>query len=887
MRKILPILILTFFVSGMFAQKNSDIKGKLKNESEELVGASAILYFAKDSVLTGFNITNENGDFLIPKVAPNNYYIQFNYVGYLQVQKEIKKEDFDGEISFGEIELKPNTDLEAVVVTNAPLEVRKDTIIFDAEAFQTEKNANVEDLLKKLPGIEVDDEGNISAQGEDIQNVLVDGKKFFGNDPKVATRNLPADAVKNIAVFDKKSEKAEFTGIDDGEEEKTLDIQLKDDRKSGYFGNVSAGGGTSETYEGKGMISRFSPNLQLAALGSSNNINNSPFSRRDYFTLRNVTNRGVNLPDLNSESGIRRSTAGGLNVNSTLSEKFEVYSNYFYNQTTNDFSRDIDREYFQSEGDLLYNENTFGKSTTGNHRADVELTFKPNKRNEIKIENQFSFANGDNRGTLQSETQDATQLVNDNETSQNANNKNFNFNSNLFLKHQFAKPGRSIFSEFNVRNNNTDGETFTNSYSNFYRTDSINSFYQLLDVANESVSFGGQMSFTEPTGKNKFLELFYRISNDEEDNNQDFFDIYDDLYVINDGLTNQFGKEQLNHNFGSTYRMILGDHNINFGARYQTSNLNGTTTFSNQEIDNTFNAILPTVWWDFDIKEGTRLDFNYNTYQRIPSVRQLQPAIDNTNPLRIYQGNPNLDASMSHNINARYFTFNRFSFTNFWINTRFTYTNNPIVEAQTFDENLVQTSTPINTNNEYSGDLRFSFSKPIRALRTEFEIDAGLNTTKGQIFINALENEYSRFSHNYGIEFENTNDDKLEVELSGDWNFNKTSYSENEERDQSFLNQRYGIEFDLRAIENWEIGSDFRYNIYSQEAFGDDTTIPLLRGYISRSFAENLGEVRLEMNDLLNRNAGISRSQNLNYSQEEISNVLRRYSMLSVTWNIR
>jgi len=239
MKQIYILSFLVLWTSLGFSQKNSEIIGSVGDSTKQaIVGGSAILYFQKDSVFTGFALTDDQGKFQINNVAPGEYYLQLSYIGYKSVNKSLVKEDFDGEVDLGFISLQSNTDIEAIVVTNAPLEVRKDTIIYDATAFQTKANATVEDLLKQLPGIEVEDDGSITAQGENVEQVLVDGKRFFGNDPKVATQNLPADAIQNIEVFDKKSEKAEFTGVDDGNEEKTINLELKADRKNGYFGNV-------------------------------------------------------------------------------------------------------------------------------------------------------------------------------------------------------------------------------------------------------------------------------------------------------------------------------------------------------------------------------------------------------------------------------------------------------------------------------------------------------------------------------------------------------------------------------------------------------------------------------------------------------------------------
>ena len=894
-KSLLSLLLVISSITILTAQKNSDISGYLKNNAdEELISATAILYFEKDSVLTGYAITDESGYFQISNVAPGNYYLQFSYLGYKGKEQTLSKDEFNGQVDLGTIVLQENNELDAVVITNAPLEVRKDTIIYDASAFSTKQNATVEDLLKELPGIEVDDDGSITAQGEEVQKVLVDGKKFFGDDPKIATKNLPADAVDKIEVYDKKSEKAEFTGIEDGEEEKTIDIQLKEDRKNGYFGNVNAGGGTEETYNAKAMVSRFSPTVQLSAIASRNNINDLAFSPRDYFSMNSsqfsqggsIRMSGGGVPGWNQDAGINTATTGGFNLNTALSDKLDLYANYFFNQTKTNYDLFTNREYFNNTGNLYFDENSFGDNLVNNHRAAVDFTYRPSKKDEIKLESAFTFANGDRTQSLNSETVNANNsLVNDNTTDQSAENENIGIQSTLFYKHRFAKQGRALFTEFSMNLNEVDNQTNTNSVSNFYLQNNTESFNQLLDAQQDNTTYRGEISYSEPLGKDQYLEANYRFNQGDEVNDQNFFNLNDNSFI--EDLSNEFNRDLFTQNAGINYKLIKGKHNIDIGATYQASQLNGTTSFSDSKIEKDFNQLLPSLNWRYDINDGSNFNIGAGSSMQIPSVRQLQPAIDNTNPLNIYQGNENLDASTQYYLNGRYHLFNRFSFTNVFAYVNFGYTNDPITTAQTFNANGVQRSQPVNTDNSFSTNASVSFSKPIRSIRSRLRISPRFSAENGQIFINGNENDYNRLSHSYRIRIDNTNNDIIDVGVNTNLSFNSTAYSEDSDRDQSFSNQTFGLDANYKGITNWEIYSEFDYRVYSQEEFAEDNTIPFWTAGISRSFAQNLGEVRLELNDLLNQNTGISRSQNLNYSQEEVSNVLGRYGMLSLRWQIK
>ena len=902
MKKLLPLLLLFVTTLGV-AQKNSDIKGVLTDSTDQpLIGASAILYFQKDSIFTGFSLTDDTGKFQINTVAPGDYYLQLSYVGYVPLNKSLDRADFDGSVDLGKVILKPNTDLEAIIVTNAPLEVRKDTIVYDADAFQTKENATVEDLLKQLPGLEVEDDGSITAQGETVQRVLVDGKKFFGDDPKIATQNLPADAIKSVEVYDKKSEKAEFTGVDDGQEEKTINLELKADRKNGYFGNVNAGGGVEDNqndglYEGKALLSRFSPSNQISVLASSNNVNNQAFSTRDYFAMsgQSFGGRGgganVNtsrLPNANLNSGINRSTVTGANWNTTFGEKVDFHTDYFFNQTNNNFARNITREYFQNVGDLDYSQVSNGEDITSNHRLNMDLTAKLNKRNELKLENQFSFANSDQQSFEDSQTIGANgELTNANTTFNNIDGDNLALASDLFWKHRFQKEGRSLFMNVGFQNTNTDQTQFTDAETLLAIENEVNTLEQ--DLVNDYAvnTWRGDISYTEPLFDKHYVEMNYVVSNETEDRAQDFFDLSNGQRELNQDLSNQFARDYVIHRPGTNYKILGEKHDFTFGLAYELANLEGVTSLSNLGIDRNFNQLLPSLSWNYDIQQGKSLRINYNASQNAPSVSQLQPAVNNTNPLNIYQGNPNLDAEVNHSVFSNFFSFDRFTFTSLFANLGMNYTTNNIVNAQSFNEDLVQTTMPVNVDSQTSLFGGLSYGKPIRAIRMRMRSRINSNFTDGILFLNGEENEFTRWSNTVSLSLDNTNNEKFDYGVSMRLSDNTTTYSENERNNQDYLNQFYSAEVEYRGMENWRIGSEFDYRFYGQATPNSTSQeLPIWEASVSHLFADNLGEVKLSMYDLLNRNTGVSQSQNLNYAQEEISNALGRYGIIGFTWKI-
>lgn len=904
MKKIYLLPLFLLLTSLGFSQKNSEIIGSVNDSTDlSIVGASAILYFQKDSIFTGFALTDDQGRFSINNVAPDNYYLQISYVGYHPTNKTINKEDFDGEVDLGLISIKSNTDLEAVVVTNAPLELRKDTIIYDATAFQTQANATVEDLLKQLPGIEVEDDGSITAQGEQVQQVLVDGKRFFGDDPKVATQNLPADAIKNVEVFDKRSEKAEFTGVDDGNEEKTINLELKADRKNGYFGNVSAAGGIETNqdegvYAGKGILSRYSPGNQISVIASSNNINDQAFTARDYFSLsgqnvgrgRSISIGGGAGSLLNNRlnSGINTSTVTGANWNTTFGEKLDFHADYFYNRQQNNFVRNITREFFQTVGDLDYVEDNNGEDLSNNHRLNFDLTANLNKRNELKFENQFIYAETDGQQFLTSETLNPIgELTNSNETSQETIGDNFSFLSDVFWKHRFSKKGRSLFANFGLRNTATDQNTFTDA-NTFLGAQGITLLNQNLDNNYDVATWIGDLSYTEPLWEDNYLEINYIITNENEESKQRFIDLdANGVGTLNNELSNAFDRDYIINRPGLNYKIVKEKHNLTFGANYEFANLDGLSSLSPDLIDRDFNQFLPSFNWDYDITDGKSLALNYRSSQNAPSVTQLQPSLINTNPLNLYQGNPNLEAEVNHNINTRFFSFDRFSFTSLFANLSFNRTVNNIVNSQTFDQNLVQTTQPVNVDGQTRLNGSVRFGKPIRSIRMRLRTTLSSSFTDGILFLNGQENDFDRWTNSLRISFDNTNEEVVDYSFGVRLSDNSTTYSQSERNNQDFLNQFYDAEVEYRGIDNWRASTEMNYRIFGAPTPTSEVQeFPIWGAELSHLFADNLGEVKLSVVDILNRNTGISQTQSLNFTQQEISNALGRYATIGLTWKI-
>ena len=380
MKKLFPLLLILLIATVGISQSKYDLEGTvLGNDEEALLSATVVLLSQVDSTLISFGLTDDKGRYKILDVGQGSYLLQVTYLGYAQhTSPVIIGDEFNPKM--GDIQLESaQYALEEVEVTadHVPIVVKKDTLEYNAAAFQTQPNEVVEDLLRKLPGVEVDTDGTITAQGEEVQSVTVDGKEFFGNDPTIATRNLPADAIDKVQIYDRKSDAAEFSGLDDGEREKAINLELKADRRQGQFGTFEAGYGTDERYKGRLSLNRFSTKTQISAIGNFNNINEQGFSSADYVSfLQGIgfRNRGNGLAVNNGLSnGFVTTNAGGLNINHDFSDDVQLTFSYFLNDITNKTRSFTSRETFSESFSFVDEEANEELNSSTNHRLNAEL----------------------------------------------------------------------------------------------------------------------------------------------------------------------------------------------------------------------------------------------------------------------------------------------------------------------------------------------------------------------------------------------------------------------------------------------------------------------------------------------------------------------------------
>ncbi|MEL6923550.1 MAG: carboxypeptidase regulatory-like domain-containing protein [Bacteroidota bacterium] len=413
MKKFLLILFVNTMLSQLAAQ-SGQVQGVVMDSTETTLAAATVVVLQQsDSVMVNFGITEEDGAFQFKRLAYGNYLLQISFIGYENFSAPFSLSENGAAFDFGNILLSTaSADLEEVLVKaeHVPVSMSRDTINYNADAFKTREGAVVEDLLKKLPGVQVQRDGTIKAQGETVNKVYVDGKEFFGNDPKIATKNLPANAIDKVQVYDKKSDLAEFSGVDDGQESKTINLQLKEDKKQGYFGSIEAGYGTQERYEGNFNLNRFAGKTQFSALGKINNVNQNGFSFDEYLNFMGgigsfmqgggefsiSSEDGLPL-DFGRNDGFSNSASGGLNYNYDFGKKSELHLSYFYNELRQ--TRDVQRFRENLFDGQSFNSETFENSLSANanHRLNAKLSIDIDSTQQLRFtaNTTLTYTNGE------------------------------------------------------------------------------------------------------------------------------------------------------------------------------------------------------------------------------------------------------------------------------------------------------------------------------------------------------------------------------------------------------------------------------------------------------------------------------------------------------------
>lgn len=941
MKKIstLSLLILVSFVAIQAQKADGSIKGILLDSvtKQPIIDATVSVMQVKDSSLVTFTLSNKQGGFEVKGLADADYLLIVSHKSYDPFSKPFIISAEQKSVDLGSV--YPATggkSLENVVISSyVPIQVKGDTVQFNASAFKTKPNATVEDLLKKLPGVEVDKEGNVKTQGEDVQKIYVNGKEFFGNDPKLATKNLTADMVESIQVFDDMSDQAKFTKIEDGSRSKTINIQLKKDKNKGIFGRALIGAGTNDRYEGNLSFNKFNNDKRISVLFNGNNINKQGFSFSDIISsmggfsgfgggrggggnggiggLQMAGGRGGGgmgnfFGGGGGSTGIIKSLSTGVNYSDLWANKIKVSGSYFFSdskplQEQNSFRRTT---YNLASGDsiALRTNETYSNNLNQNHRFNLRMEYQIDSMNSLIYIPSLTIQRSENFSA------DTTFVMVDDvfvkylaatSKSTNSNKRDgFNFSNNLIFRHKFSKTGRTLTLGWNNSFGNSNSDGFTLSDNELFQKDGTlyRSILQNQQNSQKSKNNNNTISasLTESFGLNKLLELNYAYTRNISSSIRETYD-YDGTSGKYDKpnlrLTNDFENLFLAHRVGANFRIQEKKYNYQLGMSVQQSTLESDSYQALTGKDSVSRAsyinYFPTFNFNYIPEKNKNYTFRYNGRTNQPNISQLQNVLDVSDQLNQSIGNPDLQQEFSHNLNLNYRTFNILTFKFVSANLSYTATNNKIVNSIDSLGRGIQITKPVNLDG-YSTlrsfvTLGIPFKNP-KMKGSSINFTNSFSYTKDVSLLFKQINIGKTFNVNQGVGL-NINKDEVEFGVKANLAYTDNKYSVNSALDEDYLTQTYSLDASYTFKGNYILATDFDYYINTGRAEGFNQAIPLWNASFSKQVFKNKnGEIKFSVRDLLNQNQSITRTTAENYIQDTRSMVLRRYFMVSLLFNL-
>ena len=929
------LLVLLFSLGFMVTQAQTlTLKGRLldKDSKTPISGATVTLIAQKDSLNPKTVLTNAKGEFAFTGLVVDKYRLLTSMLDYDVVSQVINLQASNKEPLVFNLSKQPKNLAEVSVKAKKPVVQQKgDTLEFNASELKVNPDANAEDMIKKLPGVTIDKDGNVTSGGDQIRKVTVDGRDFFGDDATAALRNLPASVIDKIQVFDKLSDQAQFTGFDDGNSIKSINIVTKQGMRNGQFGRVYAGAGTQGTYNAGGNVSLFKNNLRLTFVGLTNNVNQQNFASQD---LLGVTSSGGggggrgggrggggnfggggfggnnNNFTVGQQNGISKTNSFGLNFSDIWGKKkkAEISGSYFFNNSNTSNDQLSNTENFQLSGkNQYYNENAVSNSKNFNHRINFRLNYKINDKNSIIITPNLSFQDNTSIKDISGyNTYSPTDSISRSINNSDSKNFGYNFSNNILFRHSFAKRGRTLSVNFNTTLNKRDGDTYIYNINDYYTPGGVSSdsLQQYTGLITSGYQLGANVSYTEPIGKKGQLQISYTPSYAKNKSDQEVYQ-YDHVggkyTLFDDSLSNKFDNVTIKHNTGVTYRLGDRDNMFSVGLSYQYTELTSDRTYpSPVRVSKNFNNVLPNLMWTkkFNARNSIRVFYRANT--NTPSVTQLQDVYNNNNPLFVTAGNPNLKQQVGNVLSARYtytntaksksLFFNVFlqQNSNYITNATYTATKDSVLNSSVTLYKGSQLSKPVNVDGYWSLRSFITYSMPLKFMKSNLSINGGFTYGNTPGLINNIRNNSKSYVYNAGVVLASNISEYVDFNINYSVNFNNVTNSIQPSLDNKYVQQSAGAQLNLLSKKGWFIQNDISNQSYSGLSGGFNQRYWLWNAGIGKKFLKKQqAELKLTVFDLLKQNQSITRTATDSYIQDVQNQVLRQYFMLTFTYNLK
>ncbi len=909
-KKITLLASLLIFMSTLYGkidnnseQRSVTVKGVLVDSIRNSFVEFATVSLLKDGSTNGakYVLTNANGEFEIKGLSLGNYILKAEFMGFETVEKSLTLSSGSRVIDLGRIGIIEQINLLESAVVSAlgnPVTIKKDTIEYNASSFKSADSDMLEELLKKLPGVEISSDGKITANGKEITKIMIDGKTFFLNDPQLATKNLPAKIIEKVRVVDRQSEQSRFTGIDDGNEETVIDLSIRPGMMNGWFGNVTGGLGSQDRFQSAGMVGKFTSTTQLTFIGNGNNTNNRAFTNLAGGMMSGMRGSmgggssrgsgGIRIGGTTLSfggSGITESWMAGVNANTELYDgKLKIGGNYFYGGTDNVSESSRVRENFMPDSSFFNRDSSYSNTITDNHRVAMELEWTISEKSSLLFRPNVSIGSGSFEEKNFFKTQGAQgTMINEGFSRSTGDNNSQSMGGDLLFRQRLGVPGRtfSVNVTYSYTNNDLDGFNFseTNIYGNRPSTSFVN---QMIDMNNNSYSLGARASYTEPLGKNYFMELAYRYNFSRNTSDKESFnynDITGEYDILDADYTNYFKNTFISQQAEVNIRKNEEKYSYAFGFSVQPSS---TESVSDSTLKRNVVNFSPSAQLDYRFSDTKSVRVRYRGNTNEPSISQLQPVRDNSNPLYIPLGNPDLLPEFNHRLWIDFRDMNRSTFRSASFRLGANYTMDKIVNKTWYDEGGIQYTMPINENGVYSLFSMFMYNTPIKKSKFFVMANTRLSLNGGINYFNAMRNKTTSLSLTEMVRV-TYRGDKLEASIGGRAGYSNAWYSiENNSKSATWDNS-------VNLYLNWTLPGGFalisdldhRFYLGYEEGFNEPSTV--WNAEISKQLFKNSSTLSLKVYDILKDSKNTWRNSTDNYIEDVRTNTLKQYIMLSFT----
>lgn len=860
------------------------VKGRItdKDSQQPLADATVALLRAKDSSRAASGFTDSKGAFLLEGVKEGSYKLYVTFLGYRPVLHPVEVALSDTLADLGVIPLQSTgVSLKAVEIlqVRTPMVVKRDTLEFNAEHYKTRENAVMEELLRKLPGVQVEKDGTIKVNGQTVKRILINGKPFFGDDPKMATKNLPADMIDKIQLVDKKSDQAEFSGVEDGKKEKTINITVRKDKKGIFIGQLTGSYGTDERFAGKGHLSRFNDGDQFSLLANGDNMNG-------YQDGQSRIAGGY---------GVTTNWRGGLNYSKDLGEKFKVSGSYMAGNSRTDNERKIARQNLLPDTTYYYNQDNRSTDNSSYHNFDVRTEYKPDTMHRVNISGGFSYNKTKNTlENLYESLNGKQEIVNTGNSQNTSTGETPYYYFNILLGKKFKKKGRAASVNFSLNANNTRQENFNKSHNLFFQSngeilgDTIN---QRSDIGSNINTVQISATYTEPVLRDRFLDLIYVYSRNYTASDKFTYDynvgrkVYDRL---NDSLSNSFRNNYSFQLASLSIRTRKKQYEYSVGAYIQLGSIENNNISQNGRIHRSLFNFFPVANMSYTFNNNKRLQFSYSGAPIPPDLTQLQPVPDNSNPLYIKLGNPDLKPAAVHNFNLWYNTFNTGSMHAFTTSAGFSLLPDKIINAGWFDSLGRQVSKPINVSGAYNFHVNVVNGLSLKKEGTSIRTNTAFQMNRDINFMNGVKGTIQNYNIFQEVGLNYVYKDVFYMTALASVVWNGIRYSTQKSNNGNYFSYYLSSDFSVKLPAGFTIGTVVDYVANTGRAEGYNQGAVLLNAFISKSLFQNKqGSIKLQGFDLLSQNLSITRNVGENYIEDVQGKILKRFFLVSFSYYLK